>query len=181
MKMTEENHPSNPDSVDSSKQALLAKIEDGFNALMRVSESLDDRTMLANVGEGEWSVKDHLAHIAAWEEILLHFHIGGEPFETVIGVPGALYRVTSYDLLNEHLHRRHKDLTSGEVIARLKAGHEAVMGALDRMTEDELAQPRAWLDTPEAPSGPMAQYIARNTYEHYAEHLATIQHLVVLD
>lgn len=175
--MTGGDSPSEPRSVDSSKEELFVKIEDGFRELIQVSETLDAALLAASTGEGEWSVKDHLAHIAVWEEVLLRFHIGGEPFESVVGVPGARYRVTSYDALNEHLHERDKALTPGEVMTRLKAGHEAVMDALRRMTEAELAQPRAWLDTPEAPSGPLAQYVAWNTHEHYAEHLATIHHL----
>ena len=175
--MTQGDSAFDPRPAESSKQALLMKIDGGFQALLRSSESLSDPTAIASSMEDEWSVKDHLAHIAAWEEILLRFHIGGEPFETVVGVPAARYRVTSYDTINEHLHDRDKSMTPAEVMARLKTGHAAVMSALGGMTDEDLARPRAWLDAPDGPSGPMAQYIAWNTYEHYEEHLATIDAL----
>lgn len=156
---------------------LLLRIKEGFDSLMAAVHPLDEQAMTAVASDEQWSVKEHLAHIAAWEEILLRFHIGGEPFESAVGMQGASYRVTSYDVINEHLHHRDSGLTARDVITKLKLGHEAVMRAVAGLTDEELAEPRPWLDTPEGPSGPLSQYIAWNTYEHYAEHLATIESL----
>jgi hypothetical protein len=156
---------------------MLLRIHDGFDSLMKAVATLDEREISRVEKEGQWSMKDHLAHIAAWEEILLRFHIGGEPFESAVDLDGAKYRVTPYDVINEHLHHKNESLAVGDVMRKLKLGHEAVVRAVGRLSDEELGRPRAWLDTPEGPSGPLSQYIAWNTYEHYAEHLETIMYL----
>ncbi len=179
--MVEGDNHTDVRSMGQMGRELLLKIREGFDSLMAAVEPLDDEAIMAVESDGQWSVKDHLAHIAAWEEILLRFHIGGDSFESAVGLEGVSYRVTPYDVINEHLHRRDKTLRVSEVMDKLRLGHEAVMRTVGRLTDEELARPRAWLDTQEGPSGPLSQYIAWNTYEHYAEHLATIRSLAEKD
>jgi hypothetical protein len=175
--MVEGEDHADAQSLGQTGRDLLIKIREGFDSLMAAVQPLDDQAIMATESEGQWSVKDNLAHIAAWEEILLRFHIGGEPFESAVGQDGVSYRVTPYDVINEHLHQRDRTLGVSDVMNKLRLGHEAVVREVGRLTDEELARSRPWLDTPESPSGPLSQYIAWNTYEHYAEHLATINSL----
>lgn len=48
------------------KQTMLAQLSDGFGALVKEIEGLDERAM-TTVFYGEWSIKDILAHIAGWQ------------------------------------------------------------------------------------------------------------------
>jgi hypothetical protein len=175
--MVERDDNVSPASPPQTKGELLPKIQAGFESMMAAVAPLDDRAIEEAQIEGDWSVKDNLAHIAAWEDVLVRFQIGGEPFESVVGMAGAKYQDTPFDDINEIFYNRDKGLSVSDVMARLRASHRAVLDALDRLTDAELARPRAWLDTPDAPSGPLSQYIAWNTYEHYAEHLAMIEAL----
>ena len=61
-----------------SKAALLARIQNAYEPVHRILEAGDDQALLEAVGSGGWTLKDSLAHLAAWEMILLEFHLGEE-------------------------------------------------------------------------------------------------------
>ena len=157
-----------------SKAALQKRIEDAHRELQRTVGAFDDEAMSKLVGEGDWTLKDVLAHIAGWEQILLKFHLGGEPFDQVIALKGAKYRVTSFDEVNAHLHRRYQALSAQETLRFLSDTHAQVMAALESFPEDQLHQPHPQLSTGASASINWADYIAANTYEHYEEHLASL-------
>jgi hypothetical protein len=157
------------------KASLLMRIEAAFKAVLDVLEERDDPALLEAVGSGGWTLKDSLAHIAAWERILLEFHMGGEAFETVIGLDGAVYRVTPYDVINAHLHARYKNMPPGEVRRLVLDTHARLITALENFPEDELYQPHPALSVGEAARLNWIDYITANTYEHYEEHLAELR------
>ena len=53
--------------------------------LLGFGARLGDEQLTAPI-DGSWSAKDLLAHIAAWEQVTIHFHVGGRPFEQVTGL-----------------------------------------------------------------------------------------------
>ena len=152
------------------KAALLGRIEETFSQVQTALDALDEGAMIREVGGG-WTVKDTLAHIAAWEEILLRFHLGGEPFDRVIDLSGAEYRKTSFDDVNAHLHEMHRGLASEQVRHKLLDTHAALLEALADFPEEQLHQPHPRLSTGPAAGVCWIDYIAANTYEHYEEHL----------
>ena len=156
------------------KEALLGRIEHTFDQVITAIDALDEEAMGHEVGGG-WTVKDTLAHIAAWEEILLRFHLGGEPFDQVIGLAGATYREISVDEVNAHLHENHRELSVEQVRRKLLDTHAALLDALADFPEGELYQPHPKLSQGEAASLCWIDYIAANTYEHYEEHLEQIR------
>src|SRR5258706_2365113 len=60
------------------KTELIERIRQEYAALERTIGELHEEQMTAKPESG-WSVKDNLAHIAAWQGILRLFHIGGRP------------------------------------------------------------------------------------------------------
>ena len=155
-----------------TKEALVEQIREAHQALLQYTQGLSDEELVAPAGGGTWSWKDTLAHIAAWEQILVHFHIEGKPFDEVLGMDGARYRMTSFDVVNQHLYELYKDLSVDEVKVLCLEAHERVLAALDEFPEEFLHQPHPELSTGEAASVHWIEYIAANTYEHYEEHLA---------
>jgi hypothetical protein len=155
-----------------TKPVLIEHINEAFEALTLFIQDLSDQEFVEPIGGGSWSWKDTVAHIAAWEQILVHFHIGGKSFDQVIGMEGAQYRITSYDEVNEHLYKLYQDLSTEEVRVLLLETHELVMAALDTFPEDQLHQPHPELSMGEAASVNWIDYITANTYEHYEEHLS---------
>ena len=157
------------------KDALLRRIQGAFEAVVQTLEQLDELALMEAVGSGGWTVKDSLAHIAAWERILIEFHLGGTPFDVVIGLKGALYRVTPYDDVNAYLHERYRDLSPSDVRQIVLDTHNELISVLEDFPDDSLYQPHPELSKGEAAGLNWIDYIAANTYEHYEEHLAELQ------
>jgi len=155
------------------KTALLRRIETGFEGILAAANALTDQDFERSVST-EWTVKDTLAHIASWEEILLRFHMNGEPFEQVIGLPGARYRETSFEQINAHLQKMTQSLSASEVRRKLHDTHAALLEALAGFPDEQLHQPHPELSTGEAAGLCWIDYIAANTYEHYEEHLPAL-------
>jgi hypothetical protein len=157
-----------------TKKALMDRIELGFTELQRLARSLDAEAAAKPHGEGAWTVKDMLLHIADWEEIFVRFHLGGEPLDEVIGMEGAEYRVTSFDVINDHLFKRNQAFSLDQVKARLEETHQRFLEVLKTFPEEDLHQPHPRLSTGEAANLNWIDYIAANSYEHYQEHMAGI-------
>ena len=157
------------------KAALLARIQAAYVSVHRILEDGEDQALLEAIGSGGWTLKDSLVHLAAWEMILLEFHLGGESFEAVTGYEGAVYRVTSYDDINAHLQARFRDMAPADVRHFVKDTHARLVAALEAFPEDQLHQPHPGLSVGEASGLNWIDYIAANTYEHVEEHLAELR------
>ena len=134
--------------------------------------SLQD--LVASVAPGElgrpldaegWSVKDHLAHIVAWERRALAALHGRRAFE-VMGVTEAQWLDSSIDRLNALLFDMDKDRSIEEVRNAWRDVHASVMAVVEALTDDELA--REAVDARDG--GTLGQVVAANTWQHYEEH-----------
>ena len=121
---------------------------------------------------GGWSVKDNLAHLAAWEQFLLRYHLGGQPPDEAMGIDPATYERLDEDGLNAVIYVRNKDRSVEDVLKFLRRSHEEVVETLQQMTFDDLLQPR-FADDPD--KSPMLDWVIGNTYYHYHEHRRTIE------
>ena len=154
---------------------MLKRIEKTYLEIMKYISTLTEDTILERAGSDQWSIKDILAHLAAWEEILLRFHIAGESFEDVVGNPEIRYQVTPFDEVNQHLYEVYKEWTLDEVKKFSERIHNELLVRLAQLTTDELRAPPTSLNLMDSDAGELADYIAGNTYEHYLEHLETIR------
>jgi uncharacterized damage-inducible protein DinB len=69
------------------QEDALNQIGDSRQALLKAIEGLDDRLMMEQPVEDNWTIKDLLAHIIAWDEICLapmRRFSQGQPFEPEI-------------------------------------------------------------------------------------------------
>ena len=161
----------------SAANAEIEPIEKGWRELVALVESLGPGG-LEQKGNGRWAVKDHLAHIAAWELSLLGL-LNGEDRLTAMHVPGAR---DDTDAINEAVWLVHRDETADEALAFSRRTHEALMDRLRKMSDADLRhsynhyQPNDPRDSRD--DRPVVEWVAGNTYEHYAEHIGWINQLV---
>jgi Protein of unknown function (DUF1706) len=159
--MTEPNHEIEP-------------IERGWSELSALVEALGPGD-LQKTGGGEWAVKDHLVHVAAWELSLLAL-LDGHDRKKAMGVPNASDET---DDINEAVWLRHRHDTPEQVLAFSRDTHAALMRRLREMSDADLRrsynhyQP----NDPRDPGDdrPVIDWVAGNTYEHYAEHIGWIK------
>jgi hypothetical protein len=152
----------------------IEPVERGWSELSALVESLAPGG-LEKRGDGEWAVKDHLVHIAAWELSLLAL-LDGQDRKKAMGVPNASDET---DDINEAAWLLHRDESPEQVLTFSRDTHAALLRRLREMTDADLRrsynhyQP----NDPRDPGDdrPVIDWVGGNTYEHYAEHIGWIK------
>jgi hypothetical protein len=149
-------------------------IKKGWSELTALVDSLGPAG-LEKTGGGRWAVKDHLVHIAAWELSLLAL-LDGHDRKKAMGVPNASDET---DDINEAVWLLHRHQTPEQVLAFFRGTHAALLKRLREMSDADLRrsynhyQP----NDPRDPGDdrPVVEWVAGNTYDHYAEHAGYIR------
>jgi uncharacterized damage-inducible protein DinB len=160
----------------SAANAEIEPIEKRWAELVALVDRLGP-SGLEQKGSGQWAVKDHLVHIAAWELSLLGL-IDGEDRRAAMGVAGA---PEDTDALNEAVWLAHRHESAEEALAFSRESHARLIRRLGTMTDSDLRrsynhyQP----NDPRDPGDdrPVVEWVAGNTYEHYAEHIGYIDQI----
>jgi hypothetical protein len=161
----------------SGSNSEAARVEESWNQLASLVDTLGPAGLTLTGADG-WAVKDHLAHIAAWEQSLLALVEKRDRAEAM----GLREPTGDTDAINRSLWELHRAMTPEEALAYFRETHARLMAALERMTDADLMlpyndyQPDAPRDT--ADNRPVGEWIAGNTYEHYDEHVAWMNQLI---
>ncbi len=115
-----------------------------------------------------------MAHITAWERVLLRSHIEGRPYAQAVEGDEPMPQLNSVDEINDWFYNQSKDTPLADVLINFDSMYQQVLTAIQQMTGADLleGQSRA------RPEVSMLEVVAGNTWEHYDEHAATIQRLV---
>ena len=153
---------------------LRERIGSSYAALEQTIGQLSDKQLTAPI-DGSWSAKDILAHIAAWAQVTIHFHVGGRSFEDVTHIPDVPYATTPVDQINEAFYERDRNLPLAQVLQSFRSSHQQLLAMLDGMSDADLFKPY----TPAGRgSGQMIEWIIGDSYDHYDEHRATLERLL---
>ncbi len=160
-----------------SKTELTERIGSSYAALEQTIGQLSDKQLTEPI-DGSWSAKDLLAHIAAWQQVMLQFHVGGRPFEEVTRLSNLSYGPTPVDQINEAFYARDKDLAPADVLQAFRSGHQQLLATLDGMSEADLFKPYTPAGRGPDSTSPLIDWIIGDSYDHYDEHCATMQRLL---
>lgn len=155
----------------------IEPIEKGWSEFIALIDSLGVAGLDLK-GAGQWAVKDHLVHIAAWELSLLGL-LDGKDRLRAMGVAGV---ADDTDAINEAVWLAHRDHSAEQALDFSRGTHERLVRRLDAMSDEDLRlsynhyQP----NDPRDPGDdrPVVDWVAGNTYEHYAEHIGYINQLL---
>lgn len=136
-----------------NKTALLEKIEQEHERLLRVLSTMDTDAILApGVITSPGSVqntKDILAHLSAWEErmqTLIRAMVGNKALPQY---PGTVE-------FNRQVYEAHKNRPLDDIWASFEQSYTAVCSMVQQLSEADLGKDQIW------------QLIRFNTYNHYA-------------
>jgi hypothetical protein len=161
-------------STPNDKADLLARIQREWSALLRAIEGLTPEQMSVP-DAGGWSIKDNLAHLAAWEQFMLLHYLQGRPPHEAMQIDAATMERLDENGINAVLFERNRHRPVANVLDGLRRSHEQVVAFLEQMSFSDLMKPR-FPDDPQA--RPLIGWVIGNTYEHYQEHLRNIQVIV---
>ena len=163
-----------------SKQQLLQEIRGAHTQLEQTLSQYDDKQMTELRDEAGWSIKDHLDHLAVWQEgvaTLLERRPRYARFEAM-GVDVATVEASTEDELNAIIRERTARPTLADTRTFLRQSQEHLLHALSGLSEDALLRGYSYFqpDFPDEDSGrPITAWVTGNSNAHYREHLPWIQ------
>jgi hypothetical protein len=153
----------------------MSRIEAGWKQLVELVKQVEDAAGLNKVGADGWTVKDHLAHLAAWEHSLLAL-LEGRDRSGAMGLDEPLEEI---DSINEAIRTLHATDTADEALGYFRDSHAQLMAAIGKLDDADLEKPYSHYQANEPDEKrPVVGWVAGNTYEHYAEHIDWINHLM---
>lgn len=162
------------------KAELLRRIRESRAALERTVDRLSE-AQLTTPGSDGWSVKDHLAHVAAWEESLLAL-LEGRDRNVAIGIDPTTSASSDSDVdaINAIVQRRSRERSLADVLATFHDSHARILTALDRLSDADLLRPYSHYQPNVQPHDPrpVIGWIDGNTWDHYDEHSTWIGRLI---
>ena len=117
-----------------TKSELLARIRPARAALDGRVRSVSERQLAAPGADEGWALKDHLAHIATWEDMIAAHLRDGSDHE-IVGMEADAYAAQSLDALNDAIYALHKARPVEEVIAHYARAHEHVLSVLNALDD----------------------------------------------
>ena len=151
-----------------NKQELIQRIETDWARLQASLDGLSEEQLHTPGVVGEWTIKDVLAHIAAWQTRLI-----AAMFKAEKGlIPDTTSGGLTVDKLNAQWYREMKDRSFDQVWEDLDASYHQILARLENWSEKDLFEPKhfKWMK-----GAPFERYLAGDSFEHYVEHAAQIE------
>jgi len=147
-----------------SKAQLLNDIYTERRRLEKNLADLSEEEMLRPGVTGEWSVKDILAHLAAWEKLFVGWYSAGLKGGDMETSPVGMCQ-TAMDSINQHIYAQNKGRSLEDVLTGFHASFQEVMGVIEAIPEEDMFGKGRFAWTGKLV---LADYIAGNTCSHYA-------------
>ena len=144
-----------------SRARLLKIFEERWNDLLAAYAGLSEAEMTAPGVVGNWSVKDLIAHLSAWEkESLKHVPaiLAGRRTPRYSAVYGGI------DVFNATSVARDRDLPLTEVLGRRDRTHRRLLALIARLPDEALAGETR-----------VRRRLRLDTYGHYPRHAGAIR------
>jgi hypothetical protein len=147
----------------SDKTRLLTDIKTEHQRLENYLELLIEADMLRTGVVGDWSVKDLLAHLTAWEQLFLSWYQAGLTNTTVRPSPVGMGR-TAIDEINQSVYAENKSKPLAQVLEEFHASYRQTLALVESIPEDDIfgQQRFAWTG-----KHTLADYVTGNTSNHY--------------
>lgn len=152
-----------------AKAEIIARVQNGWDHLntFLAGLSIDQKTKPTDAAG--WTVKDHMMHLAAWEDGLVAM-FNRQDRRTAMGIDAAIW-ASGDDPINAVIQKRYKDLSLSEVEEKRRDIHAALMKQIDSFTQETINGPYNALNPNSDSTRPVADNLIGNTYMHYADHI----------
>lgn len=153
-----------------NKADLLHEIDAGWQELNTYLNELSDTDFTTNTDAAGWTVKDHVMHLAVWEEGVWAL-LEGKSRYTRMGLDKTTWESHDYDRINAVIQQLHKDKPLAEVRQHLQDVHAGFIARIDSLSNKDLRQPYSHYQSEYDWEDPVIAWIINNSYAHYREHI----------
>lgn len=155
-----------------SKTELLSAMQHGYAAFVALLAPLDEQQLTTPGVNGNWSVKDVLAHIAAWQtRAALKLEAVGHGEIPQLEPP--VETDEEMDQFNAATFLANQSQPLADISQAFHASYERLRAATAALDDADLfagSQRFPWLE-----DGELWESVAGNTFEHYEEHAPMIK------
>jgi hypothetical protein len=164
------------DRVD-ARSEIIDRARRAYLEMMDLLEGLSEEE-LSRPRSGGWAVKDHLSHLAAWEQGISALLQRQSRYEAM-GLPANVDGYTE-DEVNDMIYQQRAALTGAEAREQLRAAHEEILAVLENLRDEDVHAPYvAFLpEGADATQLPVRLAIINNTFGHYEEHIGWIRDML---
>lgn len=154
-----------------SKSKILADFQTEWVLFEQTLNRLSEEQMSAPGVTGHWSVKDDLAHISAWEKVLLDRIEGvltGQPLKYP-----PIMNNEDVELFNSRTYLENRERPLSSVLLEFRNLYTGLLTVLEALDEEALTRPVPW----DWASDDLHLWhiIIANTSDHYREHRLEIE------
>ncbi|MBI4772319.1 MAG: ClbS/DfsB family four-helix bundle protein [Chloroflexi bacterium] len=149
------------------RDEILAALQDSRAQMEATLAGLTAAQMIDPGVVGDWSVKDLLSHLTAWEAELVTALAKAKRGQTP-KLSG--WTDSEVDALNAKWYKENKNRPLERVLAHFRGVRQQTLRQVEALGEEELAEPKPWLKNRR-----LFEYIKGDTFEHEAEHAAHIR------
>jgi hypothetical protein len=155
-----------------TKKVLMEHIERDWRSVNELLDSLTETQWNDVKNADGWAVKDHVAHLAAWERTVIAF-LSGQPRYDGLQVTAELWQTKDLDAINKAIFQRHQHEPLEQVQARFQSTHAELLRLVTPLNDEDLNQPYSHY----LPGGdtPAIDVIYGDTANHYRQHQAWIE------
>ncbi len=154
------------------KKTLMNTIQTEYTQFESLIAPLTEAQLCQTAYEGEWSIKDILAHIAVWEQLCAKWLaecVGGE-------TPNPSERNDMQS--NDRIYQANRGRTLAEVRELFKNAHQQFLSQVDvlfqTLTEEDINASHRFAWTKYWPGYSIMAVISDNSYEHHYDHTQQI-------
>jgi hypothetical protein len=120
-----------------TKKQLLEAIETEHKALEQLLAGLSPAQMTQPGVVGEWSVKDVIAHLLEWQQMVLKWHAAGVQGKT-IAIPAEGFNWAQLPELNQQIYEKHCGRAWAEIQKEFKSSLKKVLSTIQGLSDEEL-------------------------------------------
>ena len=121
----------------SDKSELLRLIDQEWGALQTTINGLNADQLTRPTNAGGWTAKDHIAHLAAWENSMV-FLLQGKARHEGLGIPESVYLIGGEDPINDVIFQNVRNIPLDDVKQRLADVHQQMLALLDSLSDEAL-------------------------------------------
>jgi hypothetical protein len=149
---------------------LRTLIDERWSALTATINTLSDEELVVEGPDG-WSVKDHMAHLTAWERSLLALLEGGSR-AAAVGIDPELFGQLDTDGIIALIVEAARKHSLDDVRTLFRETHETLRKEVAALSDADISKPYAHFqpNDPAADQHPVVGWINGNTWDHYNEH-----------
>src|SRR5437868_6507343 len=116
-------------TTSDTASTTLARFDHAWDALDKTVKSLGTRELTEIRDPAGWAAKDHLMHLALWEQAL-HAKIDGRPRHEPLGLDASTNGSEDWDALNEAIFANTRHHALPDVVAALQKTHDMTRARL---------------------------------------------------